>query len=219
MTRAGPKSRSRVAARPKSTGRAEPRRAGADVSPLVADEVECKRLLLNGLAGDSAAHRELLDRLTLLLRRYYRSRLLRIGRDAADADDLIQDVLVIVDTRRHMYDPDERLMPWIHTIARHKFIDYLRRTKSFLVNVPLDQVELTGREDHTGVESAHDVQRLMQILPAKMRSAIQCVKLDGLSAAEAATRCGASESAIRLNVHRGLKRLAESVAQERERKT
>jgi RNA polymerase sigma-70 factor (ECF subfamily) len=40
-----------------------------------------------------------------------------------------------------------------------------------------------------------------------MRRAIQSVKLDGLSVTEAAERCGMSESAVKVNVHRGLKAL------------
>ena len=47
-----------------------------------------------------------------------------------------------------------------------------------------------------------------------MRRAIQFVKLDGLSVAEAASRCGMSESAVKVNVHRGLKALADAIARE-----
>jgi RNA polymerase sigma-70 factor (ECF subfamily) len=45
-----------------------------------------------------------------------------------------------------------------------------------------------------------------------MRRAIECMKLEGLSAAEAARRCGTSESAIKVNVHRGLRALSAVVA-------
>jgi RNA polymerase sigma-70 factor (ECF subfamily) len=48
-----------------------------------------------------------------------------------------------------------------------------------------------------------------------MRRAIQSVKLDGLSVAEAASRCGMSESAVKVNVHRGLKALIASIVRER----
>jgi RNA polymerase sigma-70 factor (ECF subfamily) len=40
------------------------------------------------------------------------------------------------------------------------------------------------------------------------------VKIDGLSVAEAAKRSGMSESAIKVNVHRGLKALAALIARE-----
>jgi RNA polymerase sigma-70 factor (ECF subfamily) len=50
-----------------------------------------------------------------------------------------------------------------------------------------------------------------------MRRAIRCVKLDGLSVEEAASRCGISASAVKVNVHRGLKALAAAIAAEKRR--
>jgi RNA polymerase sigma-70 factor (ECF subfamily) len=41
------------------------------------------------------------------------------------------------------------------------------------------------------------------------------VKLDGLSVAEAASECGMSKSAVKVNVHRGLKALVASIAREK----
>ena len=41
-----------------------------------------------------------------------------------------------------------------------------------------------------------------------MRLPIVHVKLEGLSVAEAAARTGMSESAVKVGIHRGLKRLA-----------
>jgi RNA polymerase sigma-70 factor (ECF subfamily) len=43
---------------------------------------------------------------------------------------------------------------------------------------------------------------------------MEAVKLDGLSIAEAAQRCGLSESGIKMNIHRGLKTLAALIARE-----
>jgi RNA polymerase sigma-70 factor (ECF subfamily) len=40
------------------------------------------------------------------------------------------------------------------------------------------------------------------------------VKLDGRSIAEAADRCGISESGVKVNIHRGLKTLAALIARE-----
>ncbi len=52
---------------------------------------------------------------------------------------------------------------------------------------------------------------LFDALPEAQRQAIVLTKLEGLSVAEAAARTGASESAIKVQVHRGLKRLAARV--------
>ena len=63
-------------------------------------------------------------------------------------------------------------------------------------------------------ESTFDVRRLMEQLPKNMRCSIEAVKLDGLSIAEAAKRCGISEPGVKMSIHRGLKRLAAMIARE-----
>jgi RNA polymerase sigma-70 factor (ECF subfamily) len=121
-----------------------------------------------------------------------------------------------IHTRRHTYDPAEPLTPWVHAIARYKLIDYLRRTRTSSADVPIDDAEeVTAQDDHVGTESAYDLARLLAKLPEKMRRAIQSVKLDGLSVAEAAARCDMSESDVKVSVHRGLRALAASIAREK----
>ena len=121
-----------------------------------------------------------------------------------------------IHTRRHTYDPAEPLMPWVYAIARYKLIDHLRRTRASMVDLPIeDAEEIMAQDDYVGTESANDLTRLLSRLPDKMRRAIQSVKLDGLSVAEAASRCGMSESAVKVNVHRGLKALIASIVRER----
>ncbi len=120
-----------------------------------------------------------------------------------------------IHTRRHTYDPVEPLTPWVHAIARYKLIDHLRRTRAARAQVPIDAAaDVTAQDDHVGTESTYDLTRLLARLPDKMRRAIQAVKLDGLSVAEAAARCRMSESDVKVSVHRGLKALAAAVAPE-----
>ena len=183
---------------------------------MVKDEGELKELMKAGLGGDAAAHRSLLERLSRHLRAYYKSRLSRIGRSASEAEDLVQEALLAIHTRRHTYEPSEPLTPWVYAIARYKLIDHLRRTKASLADIPIEDAgELVAREDHADTESAIDLGRLMARLPVKMRAAIQHVKLEGLSVAEAAVRCGMSESAVKVSVHRGLKALSAAIGREK----
>ncbi len=121
-----------------------------------------------------------------------------------------------IHTRRHTYDPAEPLTPWVYAIARYKLVDHLRRTRRSKADVPIEDAEdVMAQDDHVGTESAYDLTRLMATLPDKMRRAIQSVKLDGLSVAEAAARCGMSESAVKVSVHRGLKALAAAIGREK----
>ncbi len=57
-------------------------------------------------------------------------------------------------------------------------------------------------------EAHRDLGKLLEQLPAAQRKAILLTKVEGLSVSEAALRTGSSESAIKVQVHRGLRRLA-----------
>ena len=179
---------------------------------MAASETELKELMVAGLDGDAAAYRRLLEGLGGRLRAYFKGRLAHVGRGPSEVEDLVQEVLIAIHTRRHTYDRDEPLTPWVHAIARYKLIDHLRRTRVSVTNMPLEAADdIAADSDHVSVESAYDLQGLLARLPDKMRRAIHCVKIEGLSVAEAAKRCGMSESAIKVNVHRGLTALADAM--------
>lgn len=180
-------------------------------------ERELRALMTASLDGDGAAYHTLLKRLTGHLRAYYRHRFARIGHGPTEAEDLLQEVLIAVHTHRHTYDRLQPFTPWIHAIARYKFLDYLRRTKSSFKDMPIASAEeLTAKSDIAAVESGLDIQRLMLKISSKAREVIQYVKLEGLSVSEAAVRCGMSESAVKVAVHRGLKALASQIRKESE---
>jgi len=179
-------------------------------------EAKLKDLMVAGLNGDTAAHRNLLDQLSRRLRGYFRIRLERIGRSATEAEDLVQEALLAIHVRRHTYHPAEPFTPWVYAIARYKLIDHLRTTRAQVSDVPIEDAEdVLAQDEQAGAESAHDLQKLLNGLPSKMRLAIQFVKIDGLSVAEAAIKGHMSESAVKINVHRGLKRLAAEIAREK----
>jgi RNA polymerase sigma-70 factor (ECF subfamily) len=179
------------------------------------DEIELKALMLASMNGDAASYRALLDRLSRRLRAYYKGKLARFGRGATEAEDLVQEAALAIHLKRHTYDPGEPLTPWVHAIARYKLIDFLRRTRMSISDVPIDEADtIMAHDDNVDAESTYDLRGLIQRLPKKMRCSIEAVKLDGRTIAEAADRCGISESGVKVNIHRGIKTLAALVARE-----
>lgn len=171
-----------------------------------------RAMMLAGLEGDDAAYKKLLSRLSAYLRGYFNGQFERVGRSAADAEDLVQETLIALHTRRHTYDRSQLLTPWVHAIARYRMIDFLRRTKSVRLAIPVEDVEdLIAEDESPGIESRLDLEDLLSQLKPRTRQVIQLVKLDGLSVSEAAERSNMSESAIKVTVHRGLKALAQLV--------
>src|SRR5262249_38683968 len=121
-------------------------------------------------------------------------------------------------TRRHTYDPDRLLTPWVYAIARYKLIDHLRRYQPASRNVPIEDVaEIFAADESRAMDGHFDLGKVLARLPDKIRLAVQHVKIEGLSVVEAAARCGISESAVKMNVHRGLKQLRAMISREQSR--
>ena len=183
---------------------------------MAIEEVELKRLMLAGLAGDAAAHREFLAKIAMALRAYLRARL-RNAQD--DVEDIVQETLIAVHTKRDTYDPTYPVTAWAFAIAKYRMIDHIRRLKRRGVTVDLDDAEpelgvAGGAEAGT---AKTDVARLLDKLPQKQQAAIRLVKLEDRSVREAAAETGLSESDIKISIHRGLKTLMKVVAEERDR--
>lgn len=167
-------------------------------------ETQLKQWMMDGLDGDAAAHAALLRALVPLLRAFYRRRLR--GRDE-DVEDLVQETLIAVHTRRASYDRDRPFAGWLYAVARHRMIDHLRKARA---SVPIEDVEeiliVEGFEEACAARM--DVGRLLEGLSPKQARAIRDTHIDGLSIAEAAARAQIGESDVKISVHRGLKALA-----------
>ena len=99
---------------------------------------------------------------------------------------------------------------WLHAIARHKLIDLWRRSgRSGALVESFDELD---ERDHPassdGAEPARDLAALLEQLSPAQRRSIVDTKIEGFSVAEAARASGMSESAVKVNVHRGLQKLA-----------
>jgi len=173
---------------------------------VLAAEAELKALMVAGLAGDAAAYRVLLTALCDLLRRYY---VRRVGQD--EAEDLVQDALIAIHTRRATYDANQPLTPWLYAVARHKLLDHLRR-KRVRSTISIDDAgDLFAEDESEAALARRDLDRLLETLPAPMQALIRQVKIEGLTMQEAAIRSGRSEIAVRVGIHRGLKAVAEKL--------
>lgn len=169
-------------------------------------EARLRALMLKALDGDANAYRMLLEELRRILRPYFARRLNPAL--AANGDDLVQETLMAIHTRRLTYDRNQPLTAWVHAIARYKLIDHFRRNK-LRATVPLEDDAAIFANDETGdVTARMDVEAALSTIPARPAELIRQVRLEGASIAEAATRTGMSESAVKVSIHRGLKSLA-----------
>jgi RNA polymerase sigma factor (sigma-70 family) len=172
---------------------------------MTSDEATLSRLMRAAQAGDAQAYRQLLSLAAPLLMRWFRRKL-----PPADLDDLVQDTLLAVHQRRASWDPARPFLPWLAAIARYRWIDRLRRA-SLRTHDELFDDDIAVESGESALIGRLGCDRLLAMLPAGQAAAIRAMKIEGLSVAEAAVQLGQSESMIKVNVHRGLKRLAAAV--------
>lgn len=175
---------------------------------ILATEQELRDLFVAGLDGDMAAYQRFLQRLSALLRGYFRRRLQQLP---DEVEDLVQETLLAVHTQRQSYRRGEPLTAWAHAVARYKLVDlWRRRERHEALNDPLDDdlAAFATAPDHEAHDTRRDLGRLLEQLPSHQRLPILHTKLEGLSVQETARLTGMSESAVKVGVHRGLKALA-----------
>jgi RNA polymerase sigma-70 factor, ECF subfamily len=167
-----------------------------------------KPLWLRAQSGDEAAYREALSRIATRLRGYLRRRL-QAWPD--DVEDLVQETLLALHLQRGTHDPSVPVTAWVLAIARHKLVDlWRRRGRREDLHDTLDGVpESALVAPVTDGQARRDLGLLLDELPQAQRLAIVLTKVEGLSVAEASQRTGVSVAAIKVQVHRGLKRLAQ----------
>lgn len=183
-----------------------------------------RQLMSAAQDGDRAAYDKLLRQIIPIVRACAR----RHTQNAADVEELVQDTLLAVHRVRHTYDPRRPFLPWLTAIAVRRSIDGLRRRLRIgrhetaqLSQLELDGVaELQDRADTSppleeAASAGPRLAELLQHLPARQREALQMLKLQEMSLAEAALATGQTVGALKVNVHRALRRLRGLVSEDR----
>ncbi len=165
--------------------------------------------------GDAGAFRELY---ALVAPRLY-GYLLKMARERALADDLLQQTFLKVHRARAGYVRGADPMPWIYAIAHRTFIDEARKGKRAVVRVgggdelPEVAAGLTGESDDRRDEVRGDPELVaatldaLAELPPQQREAVVLTKLYGRSVAEAAEIAGTTVGAMKVRAHRGYEAL------------
>ena len=182
----------------------------ADTGRPTSWDRRCKQwghLMVAAQGGESHAYEQLLRELDSWLRRYYARRLPGVA-----AEDARQDALLAIHAKRHAYVPSRPFGPWVATIARYKWIDQVRSASRFAA-LPLHDDMPIGDHGEAAMSAVMVDGLLRQLKPAQAR-VIQLVRLQGVSIEAAAGATGQSAALVRVNIHRGLKKLAALAARD-----
>lgn len=172
--------------------------------------------LAGRVAGDrdKTAFAELFDFFAPRIKAYLR----RLGLDDGAAEDVAQDVMIVLWHKAHLFDPDKSsLSTWLFRVARNRRIDVLRRDKSGLLDPdepmlrPVEAIAPDAMLDDTQRDTR--VRLALKELPAEQVSLIQMAFFLGYShsqiSEETGLPLGTVKSRIRLAFGR-LRRMLEN---------
>ena len=175
-------------------------------------EIKLKQLYLESMKGDKASYEIFLELTSVILKRY----LMKLGGkyvDVQSIEDLLQEVLITLHEKKHTYQSDRPLLPWIYAIARHRYIDFYRSRKRKPCMVSID-AEIEQRLTSPEGQSEHSIEDVMAFLSPKQKEMMMMIKVEGQSYVEAAKTLSMSVPAVKVAVHRIVKALKGKVDHE-----
>jgi RNA polymerase sigma-70 factor (ECF subfamily) len=166
---------------------------------------------------DGGAMRELYDRYGRLVY----SLIMRIVRNSAAAEDLVQETFLRVWNRMQAFDQERgTLGPWVLTVARNRAIDYLRSAdgKMSAGTLELDRLEHPGQfcnfEDRAlTLDRARRLKDAFERLTPNQKTVVELAYYEGLSQTEMAERMQQPLGTVKTWVRSALKVLREQLTE------
>ena len=176
------------------------------------DRSDLPSLISHAQGGDRGAF----TRLAELVQRKVRAWAESITQDADDADDVTQDVLILVHRRLPQFEGKSRFSTWLYTITRNVALDRRRRTKRRerrleTMEPPVETVEIREVFDENTLTSL--VLRYFDELPARQREVFELSDIQGLSAPEVAERLGMKAVTVRANLFKARRTIRQRMLQ------
>jgi RNA polymerase sigma-70 factor (ECF subfamily) len=162
-------------------------------------------LMTAAQSGDERAYDRLMGEVGRWLSRYFHRRL-----PPSAAEDATQEALLAIHAHKDKYQANAPMTPWLKTIARFKWIDQLRRH----VRSPdsLGDTEVPVADHGPAARAAILLDLLLAEAKPSQALVIRLVKLRGATVEEASKESGQSPSLVKVNIHRGLKRIAQAIS-------
>ncbi len=171
------------------------------------DEAKVAGLFKAAIHGDEVAYAEFLRLAAGFVRGLARRKL--ANDRVVGPEDIVQEVLLAIHTKRHTWRPHEPVLPWLFTIARYKIVDVYRRNgKRVFLDVDDFEEHLAAPEADERTVPERQVEAALTVLSVGQRRVVQSIAIDGRSISETAAAFDMKETAVRVAFHRGLAAIA-----------
>jgi RNA polymerase sigma-70 factor, ECF subfamily len=145
----------------------------------------------------------------------------RLTRNAADAEDLVQETYLRAFRSFHQFQPGTNLKAWLYRILTNTFINSYRKRQREPQTISDDEIEdwyLYSKMSDEGFEPSaetavlenlpdEDVQEALSSLPEQFRIAVLLADVEGFSYKEIAEITGVPIGTVMSRLHRGRKAL------------
>ncbi len=135
----------------------------------------------------------------------------RMLRDLAPAEDVLQETFIRVWTKASTYDEQKgKVSSWVYGIARNKCIDFMRKHKTGLEEIPVvGNPHPVIDTDEAAFESLRrsQIRTAMEKLPEKQREVIELSYFEGLTRREISQAIGEPLGTVNTRARLGLKKL------------
>jgi RNA polymerase sigma-70 factor (ECF subfamily) len=146
---------------------------------------------------------------------------LRLTRNPADAEDLVQDTYLKAFRAREQFEPGTNLKAWLFTILHNTFLNRRRRGAKEPVAVESDEIERMAADLPGTPQTPEqillrdtldaDLQAALDALPDAFRQAVWLRDVEEFSYAEIATMLGVPIGTVMSRISRGRRLLYESL--------
>jgi RNA polymerase sigma-70 factor, ECF subfamily len=134
------------------------------------------------------------------LRRYARA----LTRNAASADDLVQNGLIRALEKQHLWQPGTNLRAWLFTILHNQYVNDFRRALRASELDPIDEEESVWKTEPVVDCSLElrDLERALGMLREEQRAVVLLIGLEGLQYGEVADVLGVPIGTVRSRLSR-----------------